>query len=140
MHHRRLFLAGDAAHIVPPTGAKGLNLAVADVTILATALIRLLRHGRPDLADAYSGICTERAWRATYLSWWMTTMLHVLPRQDLFDSTLQIAQLRHLTSSRAAAGMLAEIYTGLDRYLFDPSGHGSADAFLAATGPIRGGS
>ena len=139
MRHRRLFLAGDAAHIVPPTGAKGLNLAVADVTVLATTLIRLLRRGRSDLADAYSGICTERAWRATYLSWWMTTMLHVLPRQDPFDSALQIAQLRHLTSSRAAAGMLAEIYTGLDLHPFDPSGHGSATAVLAATGLARGG-
>ena len=96
MRHQRLFLAGDAAHIVPPTGAKGLNLAVADVAVLATALISLLRHGRSDLADAYSAICTERAWRATYLSWWMTTMLHVLPRQDPFDSALQIAQLQNL--------------------------------------------
>jgi p-hydroxybenzoate 3-monooxygenase len=139
MRHQRLFLAGDAAHIVPPTGAKGLNLAVADVAVLATALIRLLQHGRPDLADAYSGICTERAWRATYLSWWMTTMMHVLPSQDPFDSALQIAQLRHLTSSRAAAGMLAEIYTGRDRHPFDPSGHGSAAALLSRTGPARGG-
>jgi p-hydroxybenzoate 3-monooxygenase len=138
MRHRRLFLAGDAAHIVPPTGAKGLNLAVADVTLLATALIRMLRHGRHDLVDAYSGVCSERAWRATYLSWWMTTMLHVLPSQDLFDSALQIAQLRHLTSSRAAGGMLAEIYTGRDRHTFDPSGQGSAAALLAATGPAWG--
>ncbi len=132
MRYRRLFLAGDAAHIVPPTGAKGLNLAVADVTVLATALIRLLRHGNPDLADAYSGICEERAWRATYLSWWMTTMLHVLPRQDPFDSALQIAQLRNLTTSRAAAGMLAEIYTGRPQFPFDPSPHVPLAALLAA--------
>jgi p-hydroxybenzoate 3-monooxygenase len=134
MRYRRLFLAGDAAHIVPPTGAKGLNLAVADVTVLATALIRLLRHGNPDLADAYSGICQERAWEATYLSWWMTSMLHVMPRQDPFDAALQIAQLRHLTSSRAAAGMLAEIYTGRTPLRFDPSPRVSPEALLHAPG------
>lgn len=138
MRHQRLFLAGDAAHIVPPTGAKGLNLAVADVAVLATALISLLRHGRSDLADAYSAICTERAWRATYLSWWMTTMLHVLPRQDPFDSALQIAQLQNLAASRAAASMLAEIYAGRDYHPFDPSGHVSANALLAETGPEGG--
>jgi p-hydroxybenzoate 3-monooxygenase len=132
MRYRRLFLAGDAAHIVPPTGAKGLNLAVADVAVLATALIGLLRYGRTDLADAYSDTCQERAWRATYLSWWMTTMLHVLPRQDPFDSALQIAQLRNLTSSRAAGAMLAEIYTGGAPVRFDPSPKASPAAFLGA--------
>jgi p-hydroxybenzoate 3-monooxygenase len=132
MRYRRLFLAGDAAHIVPPTGAKGLNLAVADVAVLATALIGLLRYGRQDLADAYSLTCQERVWRATYLSWWMTTMLHVLSRQDPFDSALQIAQLRNLTSSPAAAGMLAEIYTGGAPVVFDPSPRASAAALLAA--------
>jgi len=130
MRYRRLFLAGDAAHIVPPTGAKGLNLAVADVAALATALIGLLRYGRSDLVDAYSDTCQERAWRATYLSWWMTTMLHVLPRQDPFDSALQIAQLRNLTSSRAAGAMLAEIYTGGAPVRFDPSPKASPAAFL----------
>jgi p-hydroxybenzoate 3-monooxygenase len=132
MRYRRLFLAGDAAHIVPPTGAKGLNLAVADVAVLSTALIGLLRYGRTDLADAYSGTCQERAWRATYLSWWMTTMLHVLPRQDPFDSALQIAQLRNLTSSRAAGTMLAEIYTGGAPVRFDPSPKASPAAFPRA--------
>jgi p-hydroxybenzoate 3-monooxygenase len=112
MRYRRLFLAGDAAHIVPPTGAKGLNLAVADVAALATALIRLLRDGQPDLADAYSDECLERVWRATYLACWMTSMLHVVPGQDSFESALQVAQLRNLVTSRAAATMLAENYTG----------------------------
>jgi p-hydroxybenzoate 3-monooxygenase len=131
MRYRRLFLAGDAAHIVPPTGAKGLNLAVADVTVLATALIRLLRYGRPDLTDAYSDICQERVWRASYLSWWMTSILHVLPRQDPFDSALQVAQLRNLTTSRAAASMLAESYTGGALH-FDPSADVSPAALLSA--------
>ena len=79
MRYRRLFLAGDAAHIVPPTGAKGLNLAVADVAALATALVRLVRDGQSELADAYSEHCLERVWRATHLACWMTTMLHVVP-------------------------------------------------------------
>jgi p-hydroxybenzoate 3-monooxygenase len=131
MRYRRLFLAGDAAHIVPPTGAKGLNLAVADVKVLATALIRLLRYGRPDLTDAYSDICQERVWRASYLSWWMTSILHVLPRQDPFDSALQVAQLRNLTTSRAAASMLAESYTGGVLH-FDPSADVSPAALLSA--------
>src|SRR5208282_5397760 len=94
MRYRRLFLAGDAAHIVPPTGAKGLNLAVADVAALATALIRQLRDGDGELAAAYSDRCLERVWRATHLSWWMTSMLHVVPGQDPFESELQLAQLR----------------------------------------------
>ena len=98
MRYRRMFLAGDAAHIVPPTGAKGLNLAVADVAALATALIRLLRDGRPELADAYSGHCLERVWRATQLACWMTSLMHVVPGQDPFESALQLAQLRNLVT------------------------------------------
>jgi len=121
MRYQRLFLAGDAAHIVPPTGAKGLNLAVADVAALATALIRLLRDGEPDLADAYSDQCLERVWRATYLACWMTTMLHVVPGQDSFESALQLAQLRNLVTSRAAATMLAENYTGYAPLRYAPS-------------------
>ncbi len=121
MRYGRLFLAGDAAHIVPPTGAKGLNLAVADVAALATALIRLARDGQPELADAYSEHCLERVWRATHLSWWMTSMLHVVPGQDSFESELQLAQLRHLVSSRTAAATLAETYTGYAPLLYDPS-------------------
>ncbi len=121
MRYRRLFLAGDAAHIVPPTGAKGLNLAVADVAALATALVRLVRDGRPELADAYSEHCLERVWRATHLACWMTTMLHVVPGQDEFESALQLAQLRNLVTSRAAATMLAENYTGYAPLRYDPA-------------------
>ena len=132
MRYRRLFLAGDAAHIVPPTGAKGLNLAVADVAVLATALIRLLRDGQPELAQAYSDVCLERVWRATHLSWWMTSMLHLQPGQDPFETELQIAQLRNLTTSRAAATMLAEIYTGYAPLVFDPSPRVSAHALVGA--------
>jgi p-hydroxybenzoate 3-monooxygenase len=112
MRHRRLFLAGDAAHIVPPTGAKGLNLAVADVVVLASALTSLLRDGQPGPADAYSGSCLARVWRATHFSWWMTSMLHVDPHADQFGAELQLSQLRYVISSRAAATTLAENYTG----------------------------
>ena len=112
MRYRSLFLAGDAAHIVPPTGAKGLNLALADVTALAKALTSLLRDGDPGPADAYSDTSLRRVWRATHFSWWMTSMLHVDPDPDRFDAELQLAQLRYVTSSRAAATTLAENYTG----------------------------
>ena len=121
MRFGNLFLAGDAAHIVPPTGAKGLNLAVADVAALATALIRLIRDGDAELAAAYSDYCLERVWRSTHLSWWMTSMLHIAPDQDQFESELQLAQLRHLVSSRTAAAALAETYTGYRPLRFDPS-------------------
>jgi p-hydroxybenzoate 3-monooxygenase len=121
MRYQRLFLAGDAAHIVPPTGAKGLNLAVADVAALATALVRLVRDGRSELADAYSDHCLERVWRATHLACWMTTMMHVVPGQDDFESELQLAQLRNLVTSRAAATMLAENYTGYAPLRYDPA-------------------
>ncbi len=112
MRYRRLFLAGDAAHIVPPTGAKGLNLAIADVTVLATALTHLLRDGQAELAEAYSDTCLRRVWRATHFSWWMTSMLHVDPHADQFGAALQLSQLRYVISSRAAATTLAENYTG----------------------------
>ncbi len=112
MRYRRLFLAGDAAHIVPPTGAKGLNLAIGDVTVLAEALTCLLRDGDPGLADAYSAASLDRVWRATDFSWWMTSMLHVDPDPDPFGAQLQLAQLRYVISSRAAATALAENYTG----------------------------
>jgi p-hydroxybenzoate 3-monooxygenase len=111
MRYGRLFLAGDAAHIVPPTGAKGLNLALADVAHLAPALDGLLR-GRPALADAYSATCLERVWRCTHFSWWMTTMLHRTPGADAMETQLQLSQLRYTTTSRAAATSLAENYTG----------------------------
>ncbi|HEX6523515.1 MAG TPA: 4-hydroxybenzoate 3-monooxygenase [Streptosporangiaceae bacterium] len=112
MRFRRLFLAGDAAHIVPPTGAKGLNLAIADVTVLARALVGLVRDGDPALADAYSDTCLDRVWRATHFSWWMTSMLHIDPHHDPFDAALQLSQLRYVTTSRAAATTLAENYSG----------------------------
>ena len=112
MRHGRLFLAGDAAHIVPPTGAKGLNLALCDVAVLANALRAALRDGSWDLADAYSESCLDRVWRATHFSWWMTSMLHVNPAADTFDEQLMTAQLRYVTSSRAEALSLAENYTG----------------------------
>jgi len=112
MRYRRLFLAGDAAHIVPPTGAKGLNLALADVTMLARALTSLLRDADAELVEAYSDTCLARVWRATHFSWWMTSMLHVDPHSDEFGAALQIAQLRYVISSRAAATTLAENYTG----------------------------
>jgi len=133
MRYGNLFLAGDAAHIVPPTGAKGLNLAVADVTALATALIRLIRAGEPELAAGYSEHCLERVWRATHLSWWMTSMLHVVPGQDPFESELQLAQLRHLVTSRTAAATLAETYTGYAPLLFDPSTRLGATALWGAS-------
>jgi p-hydroxybenzoate 3-monooxygenase len=111
MRYGRLFLAGDASHIVPPTGAKGLNLAIADVAVLAQALDSLL-HGDAGPADAYSDTCLSRVWRATHFSWWMTTMLHPAPGANEFETELQLAQLRYVVDSRAAATSLAENYTG----------------------------
>jgi p-hydroxybenzoate 3-monooxygenase len=112
MRYGRLFLAGDAAHIVPPAGAKGLNLALADVAVLADALGALLADGDSRLADAYSATCLNRVWRSTHFSWWMTTMLHGTPGADAMEARLQLSQLRYVTSSRAAATSLAENYTG----------------------------
>jgi p-hydroxybenzoate 3-monooxygenase len=115
MQHGRLYLAGDAAHIVPPTGAKGLNLAVADVRILAEALERWLSTGDDRLLGLYSRTCLRRVWRVQHFSWWMTSMLHRLPEDvDGFQSKLQIAQLDYVCSSRAASTSLAENYVGLD--------------------------
>ena len=113
MQRGRLFLAGDAAHIVPPTGAKGMNLAIADVRVLAEALTRWFRTGRDDLLESYSATCLRRVWRAEHFSWWMTSMLHRLPGEADFDERLQLAQLRYTVSSRAAATSLAENYVGL---------------------------
>ncbi len=112
MRYGRLFLAGDAAHIVPPTGAKGLNLAIADVAVLAETLEALLKRGDTTGADAYSDRCLARVWRSTHFSWWMTTMLHNTPGADPMDTDLQLSQLRYVTSSRAAATSLAENYVG----------------------------
>lgn len=113
MRSGRLLLAGDAAHIVPPTGAKGLNLAVADVVVLARAFDRLHRTGSAGLLDAYSGTCLRRVWRAQHFSWFMTTTLHTDPAHSPFDARLQLAQLERIVSSPAAAAELAGNYTGL---------------------------
>ena len=112
MRYGRLFLAGDAAHIVPPTGAKGLNLAVADVRVLAEALIAHYRDGDDRLLDEYSARCLRRVWRAQRFSSWMTTMLHRRPDDDEFAHRLQLAELAYVTSSTAAATTLAENYVG----------------------------
>ena len=109
----KLFLAGDAAHIVPPTGAKGLNLAVADVRVLARALTGFYREGREDLLDGYSDQCLRRVWNVQRFSWWMTSMLHRAPGGNEFDYRRQLAELDYVTSSRAAMTSLAENYTGL---------------------------
>jgi p-hydroxybenzoate 3-monooxygenase len=113
MQHGRLFLAGDAAHIVPPTGAKGLNLAIHDVRLLGEALVRFFERGDRSGLDGYSDACLRRVWRAEHFSWWMTSMLHRLPGNDAFDEQLQLAQLRYTVGSTAGATALAENYTGI---------------------------
>jgi p-hydroxybenzoate 3-monooxygenase len=113
MRHGRLFLAGDAAHIVPPTGAKGLNLAVADVRVLAAALAEFYKSGSTRLIDLYSDICLRRVWKAQRFSWWMTSMLHRFDDQLPFDRRVQQAELDYVTGSRAASTSLAENYVGL---------------------------
>lgn len=113
MQYGRLFLAGDAAHIVPATGAKGLNLAVADVRVLSSALDEWYRTGSPTALSSYSETCLRRVWRAQHFSYWMTTMLHRFPGDDAFQRKLQLAQLRWVSSSRDAAASLAENYVGI---------------------------
>jgi len=115
MRYGRLFLAGDAAHIVPPTGAKGLNLALRDVRVLAEALVDWYRSGTTTGLDAYSETCLRRVWRAEHFSWWMTQMLHRPDRHDAFGLKLQLSQLAYITRSEAAATSLAENYVGLKR-------------------------
>ncbi|MGY4925978.1 4-hydroxybenzoate 3-monooxygenase [Streptomyces sp. 900105755] len=112
MRHGRLLLAGDAAHIVPPTGAKGLNLAVGDVVTLARALVHEKETGSPELLDAYSATCLRRVWQAERFSYDMTSMLHPGPGDTPFDARLQLARLGRIASSRAAETDLAEAYTG----------------------------
>ncbi|HYR43106.1 MAG TPA: 4-hydroxybenzoate 3-monooxygenase [Terriglobia bacterium] len=113
MQRGRLFLAGDSAHIVPPTGAKGLNLAVADVQVLARALARFYATGSSSLLNEYSQTCLRRVWKVQRFSWWMTSMLHRFPDENPFDRRRQLAELDYVTSSRAAAKTLAENYVGL---------------------------
>ncbi|MGW0822932.1 4-hydroxybenzoate 3-monooxygenase [Streptomyces sp. NPDC002845] len=113
MRHGRLLLAGDAAHIVPPTGAKGLNLAVSDVRVLARALTEFYDTGSDGLLDRYSELCLSRVWQATRFSYDMTRMLHAQPNRDAFDHRIQLARLRRITASRPAAAELAANYTGL---------------------------
>ncbi|MFI8521675.1 4-hydroxybenzoate 3-monooxygenase [Streptomyces sp. NPDC085481] len=113
MRYGRVFLAGDAAHIVPPTGAKGLNLAAADVVVLARAFAHLKDTGSTGLLDAYSDTCLRRVWRAEHFSYVMTTTLHADPGQSPFDTRLQLSQLDRIAGSPHAAAELAENYTGL---------------------------
>jgi len=113
MRHGRLFLAGDSAHIVPPTGAKGLNLAASDALVLARALKAFYENGRTQWLDEYSGVCLRRVWKAQRFSWWMTSTLHRAPDENAFDHQRQIADLDYLTSSRVAMASLAEQYVGL---------------------------
>lgn len=131
MQHGRLFLAGDAVHIVPATGAKGLNLAVADVRVLADGLESFYREGGWEALDAYSGNCLRRVWRAQHFAWWMTEMLHRYPdAAGSFRERLQLAQLEYVCGSKAAATWLAENYVGAAP-VYDPAG-ANTSAPLAA--------
>jgi p-hydroxybenzoate 3-monooxygenase len=113
MRYGRLFLAGDAAHIVPPTGAKGLNLAAADVRFLSEALIAHYRSRHSELMDGYSARCLARVWKAQRFSWWMTALTHRFPEASAFERRAQVAELSYLASSKAAQTVLAENYVGL---------------------------
>jgi p-hydroxybenzoate 3-monooxygenase len=113
MQYGRLFLAGDSAHIQPPTGAKGMNLALADVMVLSRALVAFYRNGRSDLLERYSATCLRRVWKAQRFSWWMTQMFHLDPSHNAFDRKRQLAELDYVTSSEAAGRSLAENYVGL---------------------------
>jgi len=113
MQYGKLFLAGDAAHIVPPTGAKGLNLAATDVQVLARALGEFYKSGKRNLIESYSDTCLRRVWKVQRFSWWMTSMLHLFDTDNAFDKRRQRAELDYVTSSRAASQTLAENYVGL---------------------------
>jgi p-hydroxybenzoate 3-monooxygenase len=113
MQFGRLFLAGDSAHIQPPTGAKGMNLALADVMVLSRALVAFYRNGRSDLLERYSATCLRRVWKAQRFSWWMTQLFHLDPSHNAFDRKRQLAELDYVTSSEAAGRSLAENYVGL---------------------------
>ena len=113
MRFGRLFLAGDAAHIVPPTGAKGLNLAASDIYYLHRAFVAFYKEGRSDLMDTYSESCLKRVWKAERFSWWLSTVLHRFPDQSTFDRGIQLAELDYLADSEAAKASFAENYVGL---------------------------
>lgn len=113
MQHGRLFLAGDAAHIVPPTGAKGLNLAASDVHYLSEALIAKYKSNRGDLLESYSDTALARVWKAERFSWWMTSMLHTFGDQKEFDGRIRDAELEYILSSKAGLKTLSENYVGL---------------------------
>jgi p-hydroxybenzoate 3-monooxygenase len=113
MQSGRLFLAGDAAHIVPPTGAKGMNLAMADVRVLARAIEAQIKSGHEDLLRNYSATCLNRVWKGQRFSWWMTQMLHRHSSEIDFDTKRQIAEIDYVTGSQAAMTSLAENYAGL---------------------------
>ncbi|APU31954.1 4-hydroxybenzoate 3-monooxygenase [Ectopseudomonas alcaliphila JAB1] len=113
MQYGRLFLLGDAAHIVPPTGAKGLNLAASDVSTLYRILLKVYREGRVDLLERYSEICLRRIWKAERFSWWMTSMLHRFPDTDAFSRRMQETELDYFVSSEAGRKTIAENYVGL---------------------------
>jgi p-hydroxybenzoate 3-monooxygenase len=113
MRHGRLFLAGDAAHIVPPTGAKGMNLAIADVRVLVRALEAFFAGEGGDLMDAYSATCLDRIWKVQRFSWWMTQLLHRADGEDAFEHRVRLAELDYLAGSIAARTTLAENYVGL---------------------------
>lgn len=113
MQYRRLFLAGDAAHIVPPAGAKGLNLAVADVRVLARGIAEWYRTGSTGALETYSEVCLRRVWRVQHFSWWMTSLLHRFEGADGFEERRQLAELEQVVTSRSAAATLAENYTGV---------------------------
>ena len=113
MQYGKLFLLGDAAHIVPPTGAKGLNLAVSDVRVLTRALADFYKSGKQEALERYGETCSRRVWKVQRFSWWMTTMLHRFQNEDGFSHNIHLAELDYVTSSRAAATSLAENYVGL---------------------------
>jgi len=113
MQYGRLFLVGDAAHIVPPTGAKGLNLAASDVNTLYRLLLKVFQEGRTDLIERYSSTCLKRIWKAERFSWWMTSMLHRFSDEEDFEARMQLAELDYLTGSEAGLTTIAENYVGL---------------------------
>jgi p-hydroxybenzoate 3-monooxygenase len=113
MRFGRLFLAGDAAHIVPPTGAKGMNLAIADIRVLAAALSAFFREGTEALMEEYSATCLARIWKVQRFSWWMTALLHRFDDSDSFEHRVQLAELDFIGRSEAARTALAEQYVGL---------------------------